>query len=79
MLFCTFHPLTLIWFPTKASIKQLQMISRYRFNFTDYPYLSNIVLETMKGKQKDANRDNSDLVEKLYLYAQEQLVYSNFE
>ena len=37
----------------------------YRFNFTDYPYLSDIVLETMKRKQKDANSDISDLVEKL--------------
>ena len=41
------------------------MTSRYHFNFTDYPYLSELVLETMKRKQKDANSDISDLVEKL--------------
>jgi len=37
----------------------------YRFNFVDYPYLSNIVLEIMKLKQKDANADISDLLLKL--------------
>lgn len=29
----------------------------YRFNFTDYPYLTEIVLEVIKLKQKDANTD----------------------
>jgi hypothetical protein len=37
----------------------------YRFNFTDYPYHSYIVLEIMNRKQKDANADISDLLEKL--------------
>ncbi len=37
----------------------------YRFNFTDYPYLSDIVLEIMKLKQKDTNADIKDLLEKL--------------
>ncbi len=37
----------------------------YRFNFIDYPYLSNIVLDIMKLKQKNANADISDLLSKL--------------
>lgn len=37
----------------------------YRFNFSDYPYLSGIVLEIMKLKQQDANAKISDLLEKL--------------
>ena len=37
----------------------------YRFNFIDYPYLSDIVLEIMKQKQKDANSDVSRFLEKL--------------
>lgn len=37
----------------------------YRFNFIDYPYLSEIVLEIIKLKQKDANTDISILKEKL--------------
>ena len=31
----------------------------YHFNFTDYPYLSDIVLDIIKQKQKDANADIS--------------------
>lgn len=37
----------------------------YRFNFIDYPYLSEIVLEIIKLKQKDANTDIAILKEKL--------------
>lgn len=37
----------------------------YRFNFSDYPYLSEVVLEIMKLKQKDANTDIRYLLEKL--------------
>jgi len=37
----------------------------YRFNFIDYPYLSEIVLEIIKLKQKDANTDIANLKEKL--------------
>jgi hypothetical protein len=37
----------------------------YRFNFTDYPYLSDLVLEIMKLKQKDANADISALFSRL--------------
>lgn len=37
----------------------------YRFNFIDYPYLSEIVLEIIKLKQKDANTDIATLKEKL--------------
>jgi len=37
----------------------------YRFNFTDYPYLSEIVLEIMTRKQRNANADIRDLFEKL--------------
>lgn len=37
----------------------------YRFNFIDYPYLSEIVLEIIKLKQKDANTDIAVLKEKL--------------
>jgi hypothetical protein len=37
----------------------------YRFNFNDYPYLSDIILEIMKLKQKDANSDISHLTSKL--------------
>jgi len=37
----------------------------YRFNFTDYPYLTEIVLEIIKLKQKDANTDIANLKDKL--------------
>jgi hypothetical protein len=37
----------------------------YRFNFTDYPYLSDIVLDLMKLKQKDANENIEHLLMKL--------------
>ena len=37
----------------------------YRFNLIDYPYLSEIVLEIIKLKQKDANTDIAILKEKL--------------
>ncbi len=37
----------------------------YRFNFIDYPYLSEVVLEIIKLKQKDANTDIAVLKEKL--------------
>lgn len=37
----------------------------YRFNFNDYPYLSNIVLEIMTQKQKDANTDVTGFLTKL--------------
>lgn len=37
----------------------------YRFNLIDYPYLSEIVLEIIKLKQKDANTDIATFKEKL--------------
>jgi len=37
----------------------------YRFNFDDYPYLSSIVLEIMKVKQKDANTPIKYLLDRL--------------
>lgn len=37
----------------------------YHFNFTDYPYLSEIVLEIMKQKQKNADFDISSFLNKL--------------
>jgi hypothetical protein len=37
----------------------------YRFNFTEYPYLTEIVLEIIKLKQKDANTDIANLKDKL--------------
>jgi hypothetical protein len=37
----------------------------YRFNFSDYPYLSDIVLEIIKQKQRDANTDISIFLDKL--------------
>lgn len=37
----------------------------YRFDFEQYPYLSNIVLELMNSKQRDANTDISHLLDKL--------------
>jgi|GEM_PF-1005303 len=37
----------------------------YQFNFTDYPYLADIVLEIMTKKQRDANADMSVLFSKL--------------
>ena len=37
----------------------------YYFNYNDYPYLSDIILEIMKLKQKDANADISHLSSKL--------------
>lgn len=40
-------------------------IRNYRFNFFDYPYLSEIILEIIKLKQKDANTDIANLKEKL--------------
>jgi hypothetical protein len=40
-------------------------IFNYDFNFTYYPYLSNIVLEIIKRKQPDADADISDLLNAL--------------
>lgn len=37
----------------------------YEFNFTDYPYLSDIVLEILKRKQKDANAEIAGLLSRL--------------
>jgi len=37
----------------------------YSFNFEDYPYLSNLIFDLMKRKQKDTNNDISDLLSKL--------------
>lgn len=37
----------------------------YLFRFTDYPYLSDIILEIMKEKQRDANTDISRFLDKL--------------
>lgn len=37
----------------------------YRFNFTDYPFLSGIILEIMKLKQKNANATINDFSSKL--------------
>lgn len=37
----------------------------YRFNYTDFPYLADIILDIMKLKQKDANTDISSLSSKL--------------
>ena len=37
----------------------------YRFNFTDYPYLSDIILEIMKQKERDANADVSHFLDEL--------------
>lgn len=37
----------------------------YDFNFTDYPYLSDIVLEIIKRKQPNCDADISDLLNKL--------------
>lgn len=40
-------------------------IFNYDFNFTDYPYLSDIVLEIIKRKQPNPDADISDLLKKL--------------
>jgi chromosome segregation ATPase len=40
-------------------------IFNYDFNFSDYPYLSDIVLEIIKRKQPDADADITDLKDKL--------------
>ena len=37
----------------------------YRFNFIDYPYLSEVVLEIINLKQEDANAEIANLKEKL--------------
>jgi septal ring factor EnvC (AmiA/AmiB activator) len=37
----------------------------HSFSLIDYPYLSDIILEIIKRKQNDANRDISDLLSKL--------------
>ena len=37
----------------------------YDFNFTDYPYLSDIVLEIIKRKQPNSDADITDLLSKL--------------
>lgn len=37
----------------------------YRFSFTDYPYLTEIVMEIIKLKQKDANTDIANMKDKL--------------
>ena len=36
----------------------------YRFDFAEYPYLTGIVMEIINRKQRDANADISDLMEK---------------
>ena len=46
-------------------VQQAWFFRNYHFNFTDYPFLSDVVLETMKRKQKDANADINDLLLKL--------------
>jgi hypothetical protein len=46
-------------------LRKYELRRNYRFNFYDYPYLSEIVLEIMKQKQKDANTDVSYLLDKL--------------
>ena len=40
-------------------------IRNYSFNFSDYPYLNEIVLEIINRKQKDPNTDITDLNSKL--------------
>jgi hypothetical protein len=40
-------------------------IFNYGFNFSDYPYLSNIILELIKRKQPNADAEISDLLKKL--------------
>ena len=40
-------------------------LRNYRINFSDYPYLSNIVLEIMKQKQRDANTPISKFLDEL--------------
>jgi FtsZ-binding cell division protein ZapB len=40
-------------------------IFNYDFNFSDYPYLSDILLEIFKRKQPDADADITDLLENL--------------
>jgi protein-arginine kinase activator protein McsA len=40
-------------------------IFNYDFNFSDYPYLSDIVLEVIKRKQPDADADITDLYQQI--------------
>jgi hypothetical protein len=40
-------------------------IFNYEYNFSDYPYLSGIILEIIKRKQPNADADISDLLKKL--------------
>lgn len=40
-------------------------IRNYSFNFTEYPYLSKIVLDIINKKQLDANKDISDMLSQL--------------
>ena len=40
-------------------------IFNYEFNFLDYPYLSDIILEIIKRKQPNADADISNLLNKL--------------
>jgi hypothetical protein len=40
-------------------------IFNYDFNFADYPYLSNIMLELLKRKQANADADIADLLKKV--------------
>lgn len=42
-----------------------QFIFKYNFNFVDYPYLSDIVLEIIKRKQPNPDAEISDLLKKL--------------
>ena len=37
----------------------------YNFNFVDYPYLTDIVLEIIKRKQPNPDADINDLLEKI--------------
>ncbi len=49
----------------KIISKLIEHIFNYDFNFKDYPYLSDIILEIIKRKQPNADADISDLLSKL--------------
>ena len=42
---------------------QIALLFDYGYNFNDYPYLSNIILEIIKIKQSDANANIKDLID----------------
>lgn len=49
----------------KIIVSLTEFLRNYSFNFKDYPYLTEVVLEIINRKQRDANANIDDLINKL--------------